>query len=121
MIESGNEELGDEELRELARLSKEEKRRLKSAYGQLYSTVSEILFRNDPIGFNFDENTDEYEPEVGTILPRLQDCTILMDVRRTIHQEFVRWFDSDIAGPEDKYQRIAEEVWIAWKQHRLTS
>lgn len=118
MNKSGNKQFGDDELQDLAEKAREERRQLKSAYGQLYSTVSEILFRNDPIGINFDENTDEYEAEVGTILPRLRECATLMDLQMTVHQEFVRWFDAVIAGPEEKYHRIAEEIWIAWEQLR---
>jgi hypothetical protein len=45
---------------------------LKIRYGKLFEEASSILFRHDPIGIAFDnENTDEYEAEVGTILPRL--------------------------------------------------
>jgi hypothetical protein len=29
------------------------------------------FFRFDPVGLNFGANTDEYDPEVGTILPHL--------------------------------------------------
>jgi hypothetical protein len=35
----------------------------------LFDSVSALLFRHDPIGIAFDnENTDEYDPETGTIL-----------------------------------------------------
>jgi hypothetical protein len=43
---------------------------LKAEYGQLVDSMSALLFRHDPIGIAFDnENTDEYDPETGTILP----------------------------------------------------
>jgi hypothetical protein len=37
-------------------------------------STSELLFRHDPVGINFEVNTDEYEPKAGTILPRLHAC-----------------------------------------------
>jgi hypothetical protein len=30
---------------------------------------------------------------VGTIIPRLGDCRSVDDVRRIVHEEFVKWFD----------------------------
>jgi len=97
---------------------RQERSRLKAEYGKLYDAVSEILFRYDPIGINFGHNTDEYEPEVRTILPRLNDCISVSHVRNVIHQEFVRWFDLDSAGPEARYEEIAEEVWAAWQNYQ---
>ncbi len=84
---------------------------LKRAYGVAYARLSEILFREDPIGINFEENTDEYEPEVGTILPRLRHTSSVDDVRQVVHEEFVRWFDTSTAGPPEKYQVVSERVW----------
>ena len=52
--------------------------RMKRAYGPLFDEVSAILFEADPVrinfGNNFGNNTDEYDPETGTILPRLRIC-----------------------------------------------
>ena len=59
---------------------------------------------------------NEYDPEVGTILPRLPNASAAHDVRRIVHEEFVRWFDADIAGPEDAYEAVAERIWFAWKE-----
>jgi hypothetical protein len=92
--------------------------RLREEFGDLFDTVSEILFRNDPIGINFETNTDEYELEVSTILPRLQEATSPDSLRLIIHQEFVKWFHPDIADPESKYEEIAQEVWAAWRRWR---
>lgn len=94
-----------------------ERQRLRREYGELYNEVQEILFRNDPIGINFEFNTDEYEPEVGTILPRLKEALSPEDLQNIIHQEFVRWFDADIAGPKAKYAKIAQEVWDVYKKN----
>ena len=93
-----------------------ERKRLKSEYGRLYDAVSDILFRDDPIGINFETNTDEYEPEVGTILPRLKACHSVEDVQTVVHEEFVKWFYSDTAGPAERYRKVAEEIWELWQK-----
>ena len=84
---------------------------LKQRYGVAYQRVSNILFTEDPIGINFEDNTDEYEPEVGTILPRLRDCRSVDDVGRIVHEEFVQWFGVAIAGPPEKYRTAAKRMW----------
>jgi len=95
-----------------------ERKKLKNEYGQLFDVISEILFRYDPIRINFDFNTDEYEPEVGTILPGLKDCNSVIDVQKMIHQEFVKWFSIQDAGEENDYKAIAGEVWEVWRDHK---
>jgi len=40
----------ENQLRTLGRQMKKETAKLKADYGRLYETVSEILFRNDPMG-----------------------------------------------------------------------
>lgn len=94
-------------------------KRLRSEYGELYDEILQILFRNDPIGINFEINTDEYEPEVSTILPRLMEARSVEDLHKIIHQEFVRWFGADIAGSKAKYTKIAQNVWDAYKKHAV--
>ena len=93
-----------------------ERQRLKAEYRGLFDEVAALLFRHDPMGINFEDNTDEYEPEVGTILPRLRSCHSSGDVRQVVHQEFVRWFDADIAGAEQHYDKIAIEIWERWQK-----
>ena len=84
---------------------------LKSEFGSFYDTVLAILFEADPIEINFGNNTDEYGPEVDTILPRLRECHSVDDLQKVIHEEFVRWFDAETAGPLDRYQPIAQRIW----------
>ena len=59
-------------------------------------------------------STDD-ETETETIWPRLRGCQSEDEVRRMIHEEFVRWFDASIAGPEERYATIASEVWQLWR------
>jgi len=85
----------------------------------LFTAVETLLFRTDPIGINFDDNTDEYAAETGTILPRLKKCKAPEDVMVVVHEEFVRWFGVETAGPVSKYWPIGFEIWELWKQHNL--
>jgi hypothetical protein len=91
---------------------REERRQLRAEYGDLFDSVAALLFRHDPIGIAFENpHTDEYEPETRTILPRLRDCESAGDVLPVVHEEFVKWFDSSIAGPPEAYIQIAAEIW----------
>ena len=87
---------------------------LKHQYGDLFSSVSELLFESDPIGINFETNTDEYEPEVRAILPRLTSARSVTDVHDIVYEEFVRLFDEAIAGPKDAYVSISARIWELW-------
>src|ERR1700739_1349374 len=90
------------------------RRRLKAEYGKLFDSVAALLYRHDPVGINFEDNADEYEPEARTILPRLNSCPSADDVLHVVHAEFVRWFDSATARPPEHYKKIASEVWQLW-------
>ncbi|MGA9545038.1 MAG: hypothetical protein WBQ85_15795 [Candidatus Sulfotelmatobacter sp.] len=95
----------------------EARQRLRAVYGELFDATAALLFRDDPIGISFDnQNTDEYEPEAETILPRLRSCHSSEEVLRVVHEEFVRWFDADTAGPQERYEQIASELWQLWQR-----
>jgi hypothetical protein len=96
---------------------REERRQLKAGYGDLFDVMTALLFHHDPIGINFEINPDEYEAEVGTILPRLGNCGSEDDTLRVVHEEFVRWFDAGTAGSPEHYKQIASEIWQLWQQH----
>ena len=94
-----------------------ERSRLTAEYRELYDKVVALLFRHDPEGINFETNTDEYEPEVDTILPRLRSChSEDDDVLKVVHEEFVQWFGAETAGPREHYARIAAEIWQLWRK-----
>ena len=96
-----------------------EHRRLRAEYGTLFDDIAALLFRHDPIGLNFDDNTDEYDCEARTILPRLKTCHSSDDVLTAVHEEFQRWFDPYIAGPRERYADIANDVWALWRTSSL--
>ena len=82
-------------------------------YLSLHRGLAELFYRHDPIGLaSLGAPKDEYEPEVGTIIPRLKDANGPDDVRRIVHQEFLRWFEAEEqTGPESAYSEIAQEIW----------
>jgi hypothetical protein len=92
-----------------------ERAALRQKYGTLFETVAAILFMADPIGINFKSNTDEYEPEVETILPRLSRDNTVEEVTGIVYEEFVRWFGAEEAGSRQSYQPVAEKIWKAWQ------
>lgn len=81
---------------------------------QLVAEVAALLYRHDPVGIAFGDNPDEYRPEAESIAARLHRTRSADDVRALVHQEFVRWFDEDTAGPASRYDAVARDVWSAW-------
>ena len=85
---------------------------LKQAYRELYAEVSRLVREADPIRLiAIGAPDDEYDVEVSTILPRLHEATSASDVHRIVYEEFVHWFDADIAGPPEIYVAVSEEIW----------
>lgn len=84
----------------------------------LVDAVSQILFRADPAGINFETNTDEYDAEAETIVIGLPDARHPEDVRALTHETFVQWFDAQTAGPIDRYATVASEIWNLWRRHQ---
>lgn len=95
---------------------REERQRIAQHHGALLSEMSAILFRHDPIGINFEDNTDEYDAEAATILKRLRPGIGLGEAQRIVHEEFVQWFERATAGPEEKYFEIASDLLVAYER-----
>lgn len=81
----------------------------------LFASVSGAMFRHDPIGINYGDNTDEYDAEAGTVIPRLSNCASVDHVACVLREEFSRWFGADIAG-RAQYVPLAKEVWRLWTE-----
>jgi hypothetical protein len=106
----------DPEVSAKVRANREAREKVRADNPELFQAISESLFKNDPMGINFNTNTDEYEPEVGTIVPRLQDCTSEQDVLDVVHEEFCAWFDGEAtAGPKSNYVDAARDIWDIWR------
>jgi hypothetical protein len=91
---------------------------VKAKFGKLFEEVSAILFRHDPVHINYGSNTDEYDPEVGTILPRLKQCRSAEDVQAVVFDEFGRWFG--LPGEQERYGLPSQEIWSAWRRFKNT-
>jgi hypothetical protein len=79
----------------------------------LKAEVARRLIRHDPIGIYFPdlENDDEYDSEAENIAERLMDCDTELACLSLIHSVFVEYFDASIAGPLDRYQQVANDIW----------
>jgi hypothetical protein len=95
-----------------------EKKRLSAEYETLLRQMVEVCMRHDPIGINFEVNSDDYEPEVRTILPRLKACENSNEAVKVVHEEFQKWFGLDIAGPKERYLSLAKEIWHVWNERK---
>lgn len=98
------------------RLHRQQRKALSASYQQVLNEISAILFRHDLIGINFEDNTDEYDPEAGTILTRLSDNLSLEQTRVIVHEEFVRWFGRETAGPPERYASVAADILAAYQK-----
>ncbi|MEQ7010407.1 hypothetical protein ABN028_29940 [Actinopolymorpha sp. B17G11] len=83
----------------------------------LVDSVSQILFRADPVGINFETNTDEYDAEAETIVIGLPNTHGPEDVNALTHETFVQWFDAQTAGPIERYAAVSSEIWNLWRRH----
>ena len=98
-----------------------DRRALKAEYSELFHELRACFFQHDPIGIDLGENVDEYDPEVGTVLPRLQSCGSATDVVTVLHEEFCKWFGAATAGPRERYEALAEDTWRIWSERRAQS
>ena len=85
----------------------------------LVARVEALLFAADPIGMNFETNADEYNPEAVSIVARRGEFESLEALQRVVHEEFVRWFDADTAGPIERYRLVSEQIWQAWASDHI--
>lgn len=96
-----------------------DRQRAKRELLDIQEAVSEALCRLDPLALiEAGAPSSEYDPEIGTIMPRLGEASTRDDLARIIHEEFVAWFGSELAGSEARYNVAANEVWSHWLLHR---
>ena len=75
---------------------REHRQRLKREYEGLFADLSAYLFEADPMGLNYEINPDEYDPEVGTILPRVLEMDTEEEIADVVREEFDRWFSGPV-------------------------
>jgi hypothetical protein len=95
-----------------------ERKRLKREYSGLFEDLSALLYRIDPMGINFEVNPDEYDAEVGTILPRVLQLETAGEIQRVIREEFVRWFGT-CPIEAATYEELAMETLEVLSRYRL--
>ena len=86
---------------------------LKREYGRLFTSISEALFKADPAHLNYEVNTDEYDPEVATIIPRLSSARSAEDVETILKEELLRWL-WDVGISTDNLAPLGAEIWKLW-------
>jgi hypothetical protein len=88
-------------------------------YKALATAVERAINDADPIGLlEGGAPTDEYSPEIGTIVPRVGNAQSVDDITAVLHEEFVRWFGNDTAGPRQAYEAPARHIWLAVLEFR---
>ena len=88
-------------------------------YQHLAAAVGRAIEEADPIRLlGIGAPGDEYAPEIGTILPRLATVERPEDVTAVLHEEFLRWFGHEVAGPRDAYEGPARRIWDAVVEYR---
>jgi hypothetical protein len=86
---------------------------VRAQFERLRAVVWDAVNEADPIGLlAIGAPADEYEAEVGTIVPRLGTATSEADVRDILLEEFTRWFSADIAARKpERYDAPARAIW----------
>ena len=91
---------------------REARKRTKKEFAATYESISSLLFEIDPMGISFESNTDEYEPEVDTILPRIKDLNERKEIELVVREEFGKWFGNDSTADisDETFERISEGI-----------
>ena len=98
-----------------------ERKRLKQEYAALFEDPSSLLYHLDPMGLNYEINPDEYEPEVGTILPRVLELDSSEQIESVVREELDRWFGGGRAIADASYAELAEEVLAVLERYRSSA
>ena len=74
------------------------------------------------MGINLETNTDEYDPEIDTILPRLRTAKSSEDVVKITIEEFEKWFGKEEINEisKEKFNGLANEIWAVWNRFNAT-
>ena len=93
-----------------------EREEFRRQHGPLFDACVREFYRTDPIHVAPHAPLDEYEPQVHTVLPRLGECTGQADVQRVLHEEFVKAFGPELAGPIGRYSTLSYTVWALYQR-----
>ena len=88
----------------------------------LVAAVERAIDDADPIGLlDGGAPADEYGLEIGTIVPRVMNAQSVEEVTTVLHEEFLRWFGEDTAGPRHAYEAPAGKIWKALLEFRKSA
>ena len=91
----------------------------KASYRSLVAAVERAINDADPIGLlEGGAPADEYSSEIGTIVPRVVNAQSTDEITSVLHEEFVRWFGKETAGPRRAYEAAARHIWGAVLEFR---
>jgi hypothetical protein len=94
---------------------------VRSGYQDLVAAVERAINQADPAGLlAIGAPSDEYAPEISTIIPLLANALRPDDVTGVLHGEFLRWFGEGTAGPRQAYEAPARQIWDALLEYRKT-
>ncbi len=108
----------------LRREAYERRERVRAEYGDFFAAIHAIIARHDPVGMIWPGDPceyaeTEYDNEVGTILPRLEEAHTAEDVSTIVNEEFAFWFGTEVMQQPHRQARmrgLTEEIWHAWCQ-----
>jgi hypothetical protein len=78
----------------------------------------EIFARHDPFRLVSDDPDlagEEYEPEVATLLARVDRASGPDEFRGAVHDVLAEWFGDEVVGERGTYDTLADELWSAWR------
>jgi hypothetical protein len=94
-------------------------RRGRARYQALLAAVERALNEADPVGLlAAGAPADEYTLEIGSIVPRVAKAQSVEAVTTVLHEELLRWFGGDNAGPRHGYDAPAAMIWEAVLEFR---
>lgn len=99
---------------EVLRATQADRARRLVGYESVVASFERLLFERDPMGLNFETNTDEYRPEAETIALRFLEDEPTGDPALVAYEEFASWFGEGTCGPRATYERIGPELWSIW-------
>ena len=107
---------------ETVRSNKQARREALAGQEAEVAWLENVLCESDPVGLiGLGAPDDEYRSEAETITLRRDEASSRDDVQRTVHEEFVCWFEQQTAGPAGNYSQIADVLWQRWNGTISTS
>ena len=86
---------------------------VKTLYGDKFLKLRSIVNKYDPVGLiSSGAPQDEYEPEVTTIITKLNSNLSENEVYDLVFNEFDFWFGGSTTGPKSSYKSLSKDVYL---------